>query len=213
LSGSVRVLGSRAWVSARAVGPLRTLKREGIRRALLGPPSVVSAPDAPGLAAGAAGSWTVSRIPGAARDARVELRRWRYGEMAGTLSPRLLQLAVDRNARGDALLAVHVDERLTGIVWRASPVRAALVSGGYEPAPAAPLYYHPVPASPGRVDALLDALAAADGSRAGFVLVSGDGAHPADPAGVLGTFEADLRFTARRSAEPEGMRRAGSDAS
>src|SRR5262249_4774902 len=145
-------------------------------------------------AAGAVSSWTVARIPGAARDPRVELRRWRYGEMAGTCSPRLLQLAVDRNARGDVLLAVHVDERLIGIVWRASPARAALVSGGYEPTPATPLYYHPVPASRGGVDALLDALAAADGSRAGFVLVSGDGARHADPAAVIGTFKADLRF-------------------
>src|SRR5262249_60388403 len=38
--GRARALGARAWVAARSVGWLRDVRREGLRRVLLGPPAL-----------------------------------------------------------------------------------------------------------------------------------------------------------------------------
>src|SRR5262249_51556504 len=95
--GAARSLAARAWVRAPSVGWLRDLRRGGLRRMLSGPPTLDTRPDAPGIAAGGPGRWTVHRVAAEADpDARVVVRAWSFAELRHAVSPRLLALVAER---------------------------------------------------------------------------------------------------------------------
>ena len=192
IGGRLRAAGHRAWVGARSVGWLRDLRREGLRslvRPHTGPRRLL---DSPGLGAGPGGVWHVHRVraqphPGAP----IELHPWSYAEMCARLSPRLLDLAVDRTFRGDACLALHRNGELLGVVWRAGASRRALVTGGAVIPPDLPVYYHPLAAGAGHLPALLGALPGIDDSAEAVVITTDALTGPDAP---VFTFVADQRF-------------------
>jgi CelD/BcsL family acetyltransferase involved in cellulose biosynthesis len=192
LHGRLGSLGTRAWVGARSVGWLRDLRREGLRH-LVGGASDHDLPDAPGLAAGDGRSWQVHRVKTTTGARPVEAHRWPYPELARRLSPRLLELAVDRSFRGDTVLPLFRDDRLLGVAWRADPARHGLVTGGVALQEDDVVFYHPV-ADPGSTVAeMMTALAQLAAPKRAVVVVSGS-SSPGAPAEHLGTFAADQRF-------------------
>jgi CelD/BcsL family acetyltransferase involved in cellulose biosynthesis len=199
--GHLRGLGTRAWVTARSLRWLRQLRRNGLRPFIFGAPGLESRADSPGLPAGGARSWNISRVAGIAGGAPgVSVGRWAYARMVRELSPRLLALAVDRNFRGDTLLAVSDGGRFLGLVWRAGSARRSVVAAGHEIAATDPVYYHPIAVPGSDLETLVHALRR---TSEGFVLVS-EGHLPDGVATHLGTLPADLRFSraARSAARP-----------
>jgi len=163
VTARAHALGSRAWVAARSIGWLRTVRREGVRRLVSG---TTRTTDGDGL-------WNVYRVArrhagGAARVARAPTFR----EMTRDLSPpSLLRLAADRCFRGDALLLLYAGASPLGVVWRAASARRSLVTGGRDVG-AAEVYYHPVPAAGRAVGDVVRALADIADGPAEFVLVA-----------------------------------------
>jgi len=211
--GRVRAVAAQAWVRARSVGWLRDLRREGLRRTLAGPPALDARPDAPGIAAGGPGPWTVHSVEsGAAAADAVVVRAWSFGELRDAASPRLLALAAERFYRGDPLLAVYRDDTLVGVVWRACPARRALVTHDHEPLPSQPVYYHPLPVGSG-LAVLVRTLAAIDGRS---TIVTRAAALTGLPSRVEVRFVADLRFAplgrARAALSTLGALHRGEDA-
>jgi hypothetical protein len=192
----LRLLGTRAWVGARSVDWLRDLRREGVRR-VLGGASRAELPDTPGLPAGSGRSWHVGRL-GAAGDGRgVAAGQWTYPELVRHLSPRLLDLAVDRVFRGDTLLPLFRDARLLGVVWRADRARRALVAGERTLHDDV-VFYHPIAAPGASVTEVTAALAELAAPAPAVVVAR---TRPADLAVEwLDTFDADARF--RRAVPP-----------
>jgi len=191
IDARARGLGTRLWVAARSVDRLRQLRREGLLRALR---KRISAPDAPGFPAGRPGTWHVyalDRVPDV--DATFSLERWSYATMRRWLSPRLLDLAVDRAFRGDELLMLRGGKRLVGIVWRASMSRRELVAGRAVPADAA-VYYQPVAAGGSDLDEVVRGLAAITRNAAPVIVVAGTPLAGPNTRS-LGCFAADHRFT------------------
>jgi len=195
LAASWRGLASGVWASMRGIESLRRLRREGVRRALLRMPARL-APDAPGLPAGPQGTWNVYRLR-AGPSPDVAAVTWRYAEMRARLSPRLLELAVDRTFRGDTLLVLVRRERPVGIAWRATPARSAVVTGGADAGPGAAVYYHPVPAENLGLHDVVRALAGLDASGGPVTVVT---SAPIALAGAehVHSFRGDHRFTGRR---------------
>jgi CelD/BcsL family acetyltransferase involved in cellulose biosynthesis len=166
--------GGRAWVAARSITWLRELKVEG-PAALLGGKRAHNRravpADAPGLAAGQEGSWRVCRVPHSAGPAPT-LTKLSMGTIEKRLSPRLVELALERCFRGDRVLAVETAGELIGIVWEASSSRRCLVAADGDD-PGDPVYYHPVAAPPHGARSLLDNLTAARGGACRVVIPSG----------------------------------------
>lgn len=137
----LRFLSSEAWVRARSVGWMRHLKRHGLRA--LRPASKAAASDSPGLPSGPSGRWFVYRVASGSRSPS-RLSRRRYGYMSDHLSPRLLELAIERSFRGDELLAAEDGAGLVGVVWRAAESRRSTVTGNADTvAGDEVVYYHP----------------------------------------------------------------------
>src|SRR5262245_19314641 len=164
LAGRAHVLASRAWVAARAIGWLRDLRREGLHAIVAGDTSAPP-PDGPGLCAGVSGEWHVHRVPAMPKARRpLAPRPLTFAEMTVLLSPRLLELAVDRSFRGDVPLVLDRGGERLGIVWRAAANRRGLVTGGAALPPDLPVYYHPVADRTEALPYLLRALAEIDDS-------------------------------------------------
>jgi hypothetical protein len=163
VTARVHALGSRAWVAARSVDWLRTLRREGVRRLVSGATRMTDGD----------GVWNVYRVVrrhagGAASVARAASFR----DMTRHLSPpSLLRLAADRCLRGDAFLLLYAGACPLGVVWRAAPARRSVVTGGRDVG-AAEVYYHPVPAAGRAVGDVVRALADIADGPAEFVLVT-----------------------------------------
>jgi CelD/BcsL family acetyltransferase involved in cellulose biosynthesis len=205
LHGRLGSLGTRAWVGARSVGWLRDLRREGLRQ-LVGGTSHDELPDTPGLPAGAGRSWQVQRLERSTGDSGVVARRWPYPELAQRLSPRLLELAVDRSFRGDTLLPLFSGDRLLGVTWRAEPGRRAVITDGAALQDDDVVFYHPVAAPGSTLTQMMTALADLAAPQSAVVVVC-EPHPPGAPAQHLGTFVADHRF---RRATPPAQRLPGS---
>ncbi len=182
---AARRLATQAWTTARSVEWLRTLKRDGLRRALARGGEPPSAADTPGLPAGHAHEWIVCQVPAPPDGVPPTTARWSYAEMTRRLSPRLLALAVDRTLRGDVPHAVLAGDQLLGLVFQAAPGRRTLVTGGVAVPDDAAIYYHPVAAPPHGIDTLLAAVARVAGAPC--VVVA---ATPLPGATVLGRYPA-----------------------
>lgn len=203
LRGRLRALGTRAWVGARSIDWLRDLRREGIRRLLPGSPRDVL-PDAPGLPAGAGGTWHVQRLVGRTSGAEVTIRSWAYQELAQRLSPRLLELAADRSFRGDTLLPLFRSETLLGVAWRADHKRRSLTTGGVALPDGDTVFYHPVVAPGSTLAEVITALADLAVPQAAVVV--GHEQLPGTFAEQLGTFVADHRFRGATPREADAPR-------
>jgi len=197
LAGRARVLASRAWVAARSIGWLRDLRREGLQ-AIVASETPPPPPDDPGLRAGAAGEWHVHRVPAMGKaQAPLAPRPLTFAEMTGLLSPRLLELAVDRSLRGDVPLVLDRGGERLGVVWRAAPNRRGLVTGGAALPPNLPVYYHPVVDRTETLPHLLRALTEIDD---GPELVVVTPAVQTAFDGSVHRFTADHRFQAASAA-------------
>jgi hypothetical protein len=141
-------LRRRCWRAARSVALLRKLKQEGLR-GLLTRKGVDRAGDQPGLSAGKADVWHVHRVQGVGQPKpRLLKRPLRYSEMRALFSPRLLALALDRHYRGDQSFALEREGKVIAAVWKATPHRRSIVTGGDRcPSELGPVYYHPVTAN------------------------------------------------------------------
>ncbi|MDP2307598.1 MAG: GNAT family N-acetyltransferase [Pseudomonadota bacterium] len=186
--------GTRAWTAARSVSWLRDLRREGLRQLILPTSGTPSLPDVPGLAAGNGSTWHVYRVAAAnTADAHVSHRTLSYEEMSRRLSPRLLDLAMDRGFRGDELVALSEDERPVGVAWRASAGRHALVTGGLEVPAKVPVFYHPVATADRDLASLLRVIPRlADGAAEALVVTPR--LLPELAPSPLHSFAADHRF-------------------
>ena len=194
-AGSLRALRNRAWVAARSVDWMRELKREGLRRQLLGRRPSAVLRDRPGLAARPSRSWTVYRVPTPiAGRPTVDRATWGYDEMRRVLAPRLLETAVDRSFRNDVLVVVREGDRPIGIVWRCCANRRTLVLGGCADDCAKPLYYEPIALDGHAVTDVVRALASVEQDADELLLVARETALPPVLARRLGSFTGDTRF-------------------
>jgi len=85
------------------------------------------------------------------------VRPFQYAEHGHQLSPRALELAVERSFRGDTAFAVERGEQLLGCVWRARQSRRELISGGTSEDQE--VWYHPVAAQADELRTIADSVA------------------------------------------------------
>ncbi len=196
-----RFLWQRAWVAGRSVEWLRTLKLRGPRVMLRGREEEELAPDEPGLPAGQPGFWFSHRVLEPPTTRKLEFDNWSYEEMNRCLSPRLLELALDRNFRGDELVAVRDGDRLIGVAWRACTARRALIASDEAITKSKEvIWYHPVAAEGIHLETLVLAL----GKEASCIVVSGRALESGDRIQQLGRFPADLAFKRREETVEPG---------
>ena len=139
---------NRARGAARSVPWLRRAKVKGVR--LLIPEKLASQglSDSPGIGVGqgsADGRWYVYRVNPLSKEG-IRTARWSFRDMRERLSPRLLEIAIERSFRGDELVVVSDGGAVTGVVWMASGGRRVRVlGGGTDVSAEEPVYYHPIP--------------------------------------------------------------------
>lgn len=140
----LRAAWSRAWVAARSVELLRRVKRQGLAGLRPSRPKALL-PDLPGLPAGEGSRWFVHRVQ--AFDSKDTITKvLAFREMEALLSRRLLQIALDRNFRGDEMVQIVGPGGSLGVAWRAAGRRRKVVSGGHAASdPAVHVFYHPLP--------------------------------------------------------------------
>jgi CelD/BcsL family acetyltransferase involved in cellulose biosynthesis len=162
---SRRALANRAWVTARSVPALRRLKLGGpgaILGSRRGPERpTANTPDHPGMAVGRAGRWHVYSVEARSSGPDApELRPVGFGELLEVASPRMVELAVERNFHGDRLMGVTRDSAITSVAWKAEGARCEEVCGGHLPSGwKANVYYQPIAPSPERLADLVAVLA------------------------------------------------------
>jgi hypothetical protein len=148
---------SRAWSALRDVPRLRRLKLEGVSALWKDRPVATVLADTPGIQAGPEGLWLVQQVRPQVRPANVRVRPFQYAEHGHQLSPRALELAVERSFRGDTAFAVERGEQLLGCVWRARESRRELISGGTSEDQE--VWYHPVAAQADELRTIADSVA------------------------------------------------------
>lgn len=173
---------SRAWGALRNLPRLRRLKVEGVSALWRDRPAVPVLADKPGIQAGPEGRWLVQQVPHRVRPANLQMRPFRHAEHGHGLSPRALELAVERNFRGDTAFIVEREGRLLGCVWRARESRRQLISGGARAS--GDIWYHPIAAQPEDLRMVADSV-----STEGSLLVSTSPIYP-----VHDEFAADFSF-------------------
>lgn len=152
---------SRAWSALRDVPRLRRLKLEGVSALWRDRPVAPILADRPGIQAGPEGLWLVQEVAHHVRPSDVRVRPFEHAEHGHQLSPRALDLAVERNFRGDTAFTVEREGRLLGCVWRARESRRELILGGASAGDE--VWYHPIAAQPEDLRIVVDS-AATDGS-------------------------------------------------
>jgi CelD/BcsL family acetyltransferase involved in cellulose biosynthesis len=180
-----RYLADRAWVRLRSVPWLRELKRRGPGAFLPKRPAPI--PDSPGLPSGVSGSWFVYRVdsPGSSPFPLVH-ESYKYWEEH--LSPRLLNLALERHFRGDDLLVAPGDAAPLAVVWRAATARHKVVTGTVTATQhGEAVFYHPVVAAGPTLEDFVANLAASGP----YVIVTPMRLRPSRHVAYCGRFHAD----------------------
>jgi hypothetical protein len=119
---------------------------------------------------------------------------WGYDEMRRVLSPRLLEIAVDRSFRNDVLVVVRKGERVIGVAWRCCPGRRGLVLGGHADDGAAPVYYQPTPTGTSSLEDVIRALAHVAHDGENMLVVVPETPLPTTIGEAVTSFAADTRF-------------------